>query len=215
MFKDETGSVFGRLTVTCRLPSEKQKAMWLCRCSCGGACTTSGDSLRSGKVKSCGCYRASGDFVRTHGHGSAKKGVSRTYKSWQEMRARCTNPNHVSYPNYGARGIDVSPEWGSFEIFLRDMGERPSGASLDRRDGSLGYSKDNCIWSTRAVQNNNRRNVKLIGHLGRKQSLAQWCRELDLPYPRIYNRLRVQNLTFEEAIAITPMGARQHTRMHG
>jgi hypothetical protein len=202
MIKNETGSVFGRLTVKCQLPSEKQKAMWLCRCSCGGACITSGDALRAGKVKSCGCYRASGDFVRSHGHGSAKKGVSRTYKSWQEMRARCANPNHVSYRNYGGRGIAVAPEWESFGTFLKDMGERPPGTSLDRRDGSLGYSKRNCLWSTRTVQNNNRRNVRLISYLGRQQSLAQWCRELNLPYSRMYNRLRVQNLVFEKAVNI-------------
>jgi hypothetical protein len=200
MVKNETGAVFGRLTVKCQMPSQGGKASWLCRCTCGGCVITTGDALRTGKVKSCGCLRASGDHTRQHGHGSYAKGVSKTYKSWQEMRARCTNPKHVSYPNYGGRGIGCDPAWDSFDQFLADMGERPKGLSLDRKDGELGYSASNCQWSTRAVQNNNRRNVKLIEHLGRSQSLAEWCRELNIPYSRTYVRMNTQGRSFESAI---------------
>jgi hypothetical protein len=66
--------------------------------------------------------------------------------------------------------------------------------------GDLGYSCGNCIWSTRVVQNNNRRNVKLIEHDGKSQSLAAWCRELNLPYPRTYDRIHVQQKPFKDAI---------------
>lgn len=200
MVKDETGSVFGRLTVVYQLESQKGKAVWYCRCVCGCVCFPTGDALRSGKTQSCGCYRASGDYTRKHGHGSYTKGVSRTYKSWQEMRARCSNPKHISYPNYGGRGIVYDPAWDRFEQFLSDMGERPANTSIDRVDGDLGYSRMNCRWSTRQVQNAHRRNVEQIEHLGRSQSLAEWCRELGLPYPRTYHRLKVQGKPFTAAI---------------
>lgn len=199
--KNEVGAVFGRLTVTCQLPSQNRKAVWLCSCSCGGTHITTGDSLRTGKVKSCGCYRVSGDYVRRHGHASFAKGVTRTYKSWSEMRARCTRVSHVSYTNYGARGIGYDSSWESFEQFLADMGERPAGTSLDRKDGELGYSKNNCQWSTRQIQNSNRRNVHQITHKGKTQSLAEWCRELELPYPRTYCRYVTNQQSFLEAIA--------------
>jgi len=199
--KNETGSVFGRLTVVRQFLSQKGKAAWLCLCSCGKTHVVTGEALRAGKTKSCGCYRKSGDFVRQHGHASHAKGVSRTYKSWCEMRSRCTNPKHISYSNYGARGVTYDSIWDSFECFLRDMGERPAGTSLDRKDNNLRYCKKNCQWSNRQVQNNNRRNVKLITHGRKTQSLAQWCRELDLPYQRTYRRLVINRESFPQAIA--------------
>lgn len=198
--KDETGKTYGRLQVVSRAVSFDDKATWLCKCSCGSDHITSGDSLRTGKVKSCGCYRKSGEAVKTHGQGSYLRGVSPTYKSWQEMKARCSNPKHISYPNYGGRGISFAPEWAEFEKFFADMGPRPSGTSLDRCDVQLGYSKDNCKWSGRVEQNNNRRNVQLIEHLGKSQSLAMWCRELHLPYARTYNRFVSKQEPFEQAI---------------
>ena len=199
--KNETGSVFGQLTVVRQFFSQNEKAAWFCLCSCGKTHVTTGDALRTGKTKSCGCYRRSGDFVRQHGHASYAKGISRTYKSWCEMRGRCTSPKHISYPNYGARGITYDPLWNLFERFLQDMGDRPLGTSLDRKNNNLGYCKANCQWSDRQVQNNNRRNVKMITHNGKTQSLAQWCKELDLPYQRTYYRLVVKQEPFFRAIA--------------
>lgn len=200
--KDETGKIYGRLQVLSQAANLADKAAWYCKCSCGAIHITSGDALRTGKVKSCGCYRRSGDHTRAHGHGSALCGVTPTYKSWQEMKARCTKPSHISYPNYGGRGISFVPEWTRFEQFLADMGTRPDNMSLDRRDNELGYSKENCKWSGRVEQNSNRRSVQLIEHLGKTQSLAAWCRELGVPYPRTYNRFVIKQEPFE--IAITP-----------
>lgn len=127
--------------------------------------------------------------MKTHGHGSVAKGISTTYRSWQEMRKRCNNPNVISYKNYGGRGIRICPRWDSYEAFLQDMGERPPGTSLDRKDGEGDYTPENCCWSTRLVQNNNRRNCLFVTHLGRKQTVAQWCTELKLNYARTYSRL--------------------------
>lgn len=199
--KDEAGKTYGQLQVLSQAVSTDGKAAWYCKCSCGAIHITTGDALRTGKVKSCGCYRRSGEFKKTHGHGSAKRGVSPTYKSWQEMRARCSNPQHISYPNYGGRGISVDPKWHQFEQFLQDMGVRPEGMTLDRRKNNQGYNKDNCKWSDRTEQNSNRRNVQMIEHLGKIKSLAAWCRDLSVPYPRAYRRFVVNQEPFEQAIA--------------
>lgn len=82
-------------------------------------------------------------------------GYSRTptYRSWQSMKTRCYNEASFKYPDYGGRGVTVCKRWlKSFEAFLADMGERPEGTTLDRRDGKKGYSKANCRWATREEQ---------------------------------------------------------------
>lgn len=99
-----------------------------------------------------------------HGHAShnvgGKKGTA-TYVSWLAMRTRCNNPNRDTESKYAKRGIAYDPAWDSFEVFLADMGERPDGLTLDRRDNNLGYSKANCRWATPIEQARNRRNSKL------------------------------------------------------
>lgn len=67
------------------------------------------------------------------------------------MIQRCTNPNATGYANYGGRGIKVCKRWRTFDNFLADMGERPSGDhSINRRDNDRGYTPANCEWVTKS-----------------------------------------------------------------
>ena len=204
--KNEIGNTYMRLTILSGAPSKGNKAMWECICSCGVKVTVSGDSLRRGQVKSCGCYRRSGDYVRSHGHSNSGglKRESPTYKSWQEMHRRCSSPTHISYKNYGAKGVSVCPEWGDFKVFLSEMGERPKGASLDRVHNFARYCKENCRWSDRVTQNRNRSLVLPIEYQGRTQCLAAWCADLNLPYPRMYYRVVVRGLPPTVAFLLSP-----------
>src|SRR6187549_3886221 len=91
-------------------------------------------------------------------HGHASKGtITPTYSSWKAMIQRCSNPNNTAWERYGARGIKVCERWMIYENFLADMGEKPAGLSLDRKDNSKGYFKENCKWATPKEQQSNRR----------------------------------------------------------
>lgn len=74
------------------------------------------------------------------------------------MRHRCENKQNNSYHHYGGKGIRICDEWSDFEVFYQwalANGYR-RGLEIDRRDGSKGYSPENCRWATRAQQNANR-----------------------------------------------------------
>ena len=83
------------------------------------------------------------------------------YSTWAEMKQRCYNPNRPKYPHYGGRGITVCDRWiESFKNFLEDMGERPNGMTLSRKDNDGPYCKENCEWQSYSDQNRNRRKYK-------------------------------------------------------
>ena len=160
---DLTGQKFGRLVVVG--DSEKRSArghvLWSCHCDCGNDVVVRADNLLKGGTKSCGCYQKEmgilhGKVIK-HGH-SAKATRSRTYVTWQTMKARCLNEKSTSYKNYGGRGITVCDRWlHSFENFLEDMGVRPDDTSIDRINNDGNYEKGNCRWATAKEQAYNRR----------------------------------------------------------
>ncbi|QXO09681.1 hypothetical protein pEaSNUABM11_00257 [Erwinia phage pEa_SNUABM_11] len=81
----------------------------------------------------------------------------RTYSSYRQMLNRCLNTKNHNYHLYGGRGIKISPRWlESYTNFLEDMGIRPEGTTLDRKDNDGDYCLDNCRWSTHLEQCYNR-----------------------------------------------------------
>ena len=79
------------------------------------------------------------------------------YKAWTGMRQRCNNPKNTAYANYGARGIKVCERWNNFATFLADVGERPKGMTLDRKNPDGDYEPSNVRWATKAEQQRNQR----------------------------------------------------------
>ena len=162
---DLSGKRFGKLTVDFKtsnpnLNCTNTEAFWLCVCDCGGTAVVSSYRLRTHHTKSCGCLRIENGFKLGRScfiHGGQN---NPTWISWRAMMQRCYAPKNKDYHNYGGRGIRVCERWHNFQYFLMDMGERPEGLTLDRKNNDVDYSKDNCRWATRLQQAQNRRYVK-------------------------------------------------------
>lgn len=105
--------------------------------------------------------------LKQHGHNTSKDGQSPTYKAWHSMKQRCLNPSHSAFDHYGGRGITVCERWLEFNLFLRDMGERPVGMSIDRINPDGNYEPANCRWATAKEQCNNwRRQHQFVVNYG-------------------------------------------------
>lgn len=107
------------------------------------------------------------------------------------MRARCRNSTDHDFANYGGRGILVCARWDNFVNFLADMGLRPAGRSLERKDVNGNYEPDNCRWATQKEQTNNTRRNHRLEFQGVTQNIAQWASAHGWSRSVIDNRLRM------------------------
>lgn len=124
--------------------------------------------MTSRHTKSCGCLRselsaARGKILLTT-HGLRQ---TRFHKIWEGMLARCYNPKHKSYSNYGGRGIKVCDRWHNFVNFIEDRyqsyldfavihGEKKTTG--DRPNPNGNYDPSNHKWATPKEQGLTRRN---------------------------------------------------------
>ena len=163
------------------------------RCGCGKSFVMQCRS--ESKTVSCGCLAretarqllTGNTHKRTH-----NKCKSRTYKTWSQMKNRCTNARYGEFDLYGGRGIKVCESWMSFDVFLRDMGERPQGKTLDRIDQNGNYEPANCRWATPTQQARNTRRNVLVTIDDQTKTVAEWCEHPEAAKDKaIYRRLKL------------------------
>lgn len=186
---DITGQTFGKLTAI----EYVGKRRWRCICACGKEPLTLTYNMKSGHTKSCGCAERV-----THGMADTP-----TYKSWEMMIQRCTNPNFDRFDYYGGRGISISDGWTKFEKFYEDMGERPEGLTLERVDVNGDYCKSNCVWDDISRQSYNKRKLEsnTSGRTGVNWHKAanKWMASIGYNGQNIYLGLREN---FEDAVQL-------------
>ena len=188
------GKKFGRLKVLNDGPliltgikRRRRVSTSFCRCDCGAIVRVRNNELHSGSTKSCGCWNRDLNRKLKTRHGRSK---TKENYIWMAMIQRCRNPNNKAYKNYGGRGITVCDRWLKFENFFEDMGECPSGLSLERIRNSGHYEPSNCKWDTRKSQARNTRTNCIFTVNGKTACLAELCENFHKNYSTTYGRLK-------------------------
>ena len=120
----------------------------------------------------------------SHGHsrGARGRGVSPTYRSWQLMLQRLTNPANPAYAGFKTLGITCDSRGVEFKSFLADMGPRAPGRVLRRHDINRGFCKENCYWGPHPIpQPFNSVTAKLANRISRKLAPSKGRRSRGRP----------------------------------
>lgn len=207
------GKKYGCLTVIGIGENKKYRNQktYLCKCDCGNEVAITRETLLY-KKHNC-CLKCRGEYLKTN-NGSYKHGKTGTqiYSVWNNMKRRCYDKKNNRYEDYGAKGITVCDEWlgeNGFENFYnwaikngysdKKTSNGINELSIDRIDVNGNYEPKNCRWVNIMVQQNNKRNNKLLEYNGEIHTMAEWSRILNVNYPKLQSRL-YRGKSFEEAI---------------
>lgn len=212
--KSYIGKRYGRLTVVD--VKDKGVRKFKCRCDCGNIYYAVPRDLENSSVKSCGCLKTeiSDNAVSS----------DRLYHVWQNMKARCCNPDAENYHNYGGRGISVCDKWKNDYIAFKSWAysngydeNAPFGeCTIDRINVNGNYEPTNCRWITNAEQQKNKRTssewkerrVKrraLVMFNGKKIPKRDLCQKFGVSVETFNYRVSKKGMSIEEALKTSKM----------
>lgn len=135
-----------------------------------------------------------------HGHTSGGR-FTPEYHSWVAMLSRCYNENTRGFKTHGAHGVVVCAGWrSSFIKFLEDMGPRPAGCTIDRKNTLGNYTPRNCRWATHEEQARNRVNTIHVRLRGVTKPLMGWCELIGVKRSAVRSKVEKQGYTYAEAL---------------
>lgn len=187
MTKYQSGDKYGYMTLTGKsfmIPNgcgqDVRYVEVICRCSKVFFVILT--AIKNGYTKSCGCYGLEKRITFNTKHGMVLNGITHPiYKAWIGMRSRCNGSGKSAYKNYFLRGILVCKEWkDNFNTFYKWAIENgwEKGLSLDRKDNNGNYEPTNCRWTTRVIQQRNRRSNVMLTAFGETKCLNEWVEDI-------------------------------------
>lgn len=147
-------------------------------------------------VHSCGCKKIENLKNNPHNfkHGLTDHPIFILHSC---MVARCYYTKDISYPNYGAVGVEVCEEWRNNKMaFFQWAMENgwQKGMQLDKdklapnQRGKM-YSPEFCCFLTRKENMQYKKTSSLITHNCKTQNISQWAEELGVCAQTLTTRL--------------------------
>jgi len=172
-----------------------------CLCDCWNIKIVRRYELKRWCIQSCWCILKR--WMNTT-HGLSKNPI---YIKWNGMMARCYKESSSSYNRYWALWVRVCKEWHNVENFIKDM--YPSylehlkvhgkpNTTLERKDNSKRYSKENCRRATIIEQARNRKSNIMY----KWKCLTERCEELWLNYKRTHQRIKRDWKNIEDVLFV-------------
>lgn len=189
------GNKYNNLTIQKDLGMVEHSHIVQCVCDCGNIIDRRLDQIKSGAVKSCGCFKKSMLVKRNKAnfYGTHNKSKTRLYRIWADMKQRCINPKQKVYKNYGGRGIKICDDWKSdfmtFYNWAMNNGYSDK-LSIDRLDVNGNYEPNNCRWVNQKVQLRNTRRTIIIKIGNQEKCLKDWCAVYNKPYSTVCGRIK-------------------------
>jgi len=139
---------YGNWTTIKEITNERKGRYVLCKCACGVQKEIRLDLLKAGRSKQC---KACAAKERNTTHGDTG---SRLHTIWMGIANRCRF--NSEYTN-----IERCKEWDNYTIFKQwyIANGYTDTATIDRKNNTKGYTPDNCRWTTKTVQAENRRHL--------------------------------------------------------
>ena len=121
----------------------------------------------------------------------------RLYSKWLSIKARCENPEHLAYKNYGKKGIKLCDRWQVYENFENDLLDSflehveeygIKETTIDRINSDGDYEPNNVRWATQKEQQNNRTNNIMITE---DLTVSQFAEKYNLCPSVVFKRLKL------------------------
>lgn len=160
--KNIVGQKYGWLTII-NISQQQTKGKhtnWDCKCICGNIVTRSLKSLSKQTQASCGCKLKKANQTHT------KPWNSKLRKCYFSARERCTNSLHLTYKDYGAKGIKF--KISSLRELYNHLGNPSSNQTLDRINSQGNYEIGNIRWASLKEQQRNRKDNNWYTYQGKK-----------------------------------------------
>lgn len=132
---------------------------------------------------------------------------TRLYHIWCNIKARCNNPNSYAFHRYGGRGIIVCQEWNNSFSKFKEWADRKGYSDtleIDRIKNDGNYEPNNCRFTSRLAQSNNRSSNFIIKAFEKSKTLMEWERETGIRRETIRKRLRY-GWNPEKALTMKPI----------
>ena len=98
---------------------------------------------------------------------------------WGGVDGRCNRPKHISFKDYGAKGITLATCWSGRKGMVRFINWCLSngyqeGLDLDSIDNDQGYTPENCRFISHQKNCWNKSNNRLLTYKNETKCAAEW-----------------------------------------